>query len=106
MISAKPRDLDIYFDPSLPAWRTARIFTALEKMDPTQMKHIYSMSERKNSEEEGKSSISLLLNSEHKNTQNISCEIEPMPPSFRRRAASDWDLMSTAPVLPQLASSD
>jgi len=67
MISAKPRDLDIYFDPSLPAWRAARVFTALQKMDPTQMKHTNSMSERKKSEEEGKNSTSLLLNSEHKN---------------------------------------
>jgi len=55
MVLGKPRDLDIYFDPSLPAWRTARIFTALEKMDSKQMEHKFSMSERKNSEEEGES---------------------------------------------------
>ena len=35
------------------------------------MKHTNSMSERKNSEEDGKSSISLLLNSEHNKKQNI-----------------------------------
>jgi hypothetical protein len=66
MISEKARDLDIDCNPSLPAWRTAGTFTALEKMDPKQLKHTYPMNERKNREGKGKSSIFFFLNSEHK----------------------------------------
>jgi hypothetical protein len=84
MISAKARDLDIDCDPSLPAWRTAGAFTALEKMDPKQLKHTYPINERINREVKGKSPIFFHSNTEHNQTQNISIA------SGRVLAAPEW----------------